>query len=232
MLKGPFRRIFSGIRSKTHYRHLSSTGGCCKCTKCSNVLSNGLGLIKCGRCGSFQPAPPTRAEPSCCPNYYKLLLPPDSPAEEEPKFDIDLKRLKEEYLKLQGAVHPDRLNSSLGDSWSSWINRAHSTLKDPLQRAIYLVHLHEKSHMDDETIISNNEGIHDISLVLEVREELDATSDPQALLRLKTENDLRIKECCRELSKVLGREFDGRRARECINSLRYWMSIDRQLQEK
>jgi Fe-S protein assembly co-chaperone HscB len=210
----------------------SSMTGCCKCIKCGEGLSNGIGLIKCCKCGAFQPAPPTRAETSCCPDYYRLLIPE---AFEKPSFSIDPKNLKREYLKLQGEVHPDRAGA-LGESWSSWINRAHETLKNPLQRAIYLVNMYEKDMKgriaeETEDIVQDS---HDISLVLEVREELDATNDPKTLSRIKAENDGRIEQCCKELRDILtgGEGMNIDKAKKCINSLRYWMSIDRQLKEK
>lgn len=209
---------------------------CCRCVKCGCELTCGLELIKCGKCGSFQPAPPTRAEPTCCPDYYRLLV-PDQPRT-LPTFNLDLKRLKGEYLRLQAAVHPDKLNNDgVGQSWSSWINRAHETLKDPLQRAIYLVTLYEKQqnkaqdeYSDSETTETADEG-HDISLVLEVREEMDSTSDPTVLSEMKRSNDERIADCCRELETIFFRG-DLRAARRCINRFRYWMSIDRELKER
>ena len=212
-------------------RTLSSIIGC-KCVKCGKGLSNGIGLIKCCQCGALQPAPPTRAEPSCCPDYYRLLIPE---AFERPCFLIDSKKLKREYLRLQGEVHPDRAGS-LGESWSSWINRANETLKNPLQRAIYLVNMYEKDYgtVEEHVVVVQEEDMHDISLVLEVREELDSSSDPKTISRIKTENDQRIEECCDELGVILTGK-DGMnmiKAKKCINKLRYWMSIDRQIKEQ
>lgn len=214
-------------------RSLTLSVGCCRCVKCGKGLENGIGLIKCCQCGALQPAPPTRAEPSCCPDYYRLLIPE---AFERPSFSVDSKKLKKEYLRLQGEVHPDRAGA-LGESWSSWINRAHETLKNPLQRAIYLVNLYEKDHVcqnneNDEEIVQDMQ--HDISLVLEVREELDSSNDPKIISRIKTENDERIRKCCEELTGILT-GVDGmnmQKAKKTINKLRYWMSIDRQIKEK
>ena len=228
---------------KTFVRKVSkySRNNCCRCVNCFKELLNGIGLIKCAECGSFQPAPPTTAEPICCPDYYRLLVPE---AFKHPQFEIDLRRLKGEYLKLQSMVHPDR-QGVLGESWSSWINRAHETLKNPLQRAIYLVNLYEKelgkSSINEgaEAIDNNMDDLHDISLVLEIREELDSTSDPKVLQEIRAENDEKIRNCCEELTEIL--KFDGDaiktdlildRAKRCINKLRYWISIDRQLKEK
>lgn len=219
------------VRRPFNARFLTSMG-CCRCIKCGKELSNGIGLIKCCQCGALQPAPPTRAEPSCCPDYYRLLIPE---AFERPGFIINPKNLKKEYLKLQGEVHPDRAGA-LGESWSSWINRAHETLKNPLQRAIYLVNMYEKDFetTEEEEGVSREEDFHDISLVLEVREELDSSSDPKTISRIKAENDERIEKCCRELGNILtGKEgMNMQKAKQCINKLRYWMSIDRQIKEK
>lgn len=184
----------------------------------------------------MQPAPPTRAEPTCCPDYYRLLLPETASLKASP-FKIDLKQLKREYLKLQAAVHPDRLAGDIGQSWSSWINRAHETLKDPLQRAIYLVNIYEKlagrQPENEAETTEEEDGQHDISLVLEIREEMDSTTDPAALLRIKSENDQRISESCGELEGIFGEgRVDLGAARRCINRLRYWMSVDRELKEK
>ena len=91
-----------------------------------------------------------------------------------------------------------------------------------------------------EAIDNNNmDDLHDISLVLEIREELDSTSDPKVLQEIRAENDEKIRNCCEELAEIL--KFDGDannaglildRAKRCINKLRYWISIDRQLKEK
>lgn len=228
---------------KTFIRKVSkySRNNCCRCITCLKELSNGIGLIKCVACGSFQPAPPTTAEPICCPDYYRLLVPE---AFKHPQFKIDLRRLKGEYLKLQSMVHPDR-QGVLGESWSSWINRAHETLKNPLQRAIYLVNLYEKElsgssvNDDVEAIDKNIDDLHDISLVLEIREELDSTSDPKVLQEIRAENDEKIRNCCEELAEIFKYKGDVIntdlilvRAKRCINKLRYWISIDRQLKEK
>lgn len=230
--------------------------GCCKCFKCLKCLGNGIGLVKCDSCGSLQPAPPTRAESSCCPDYYRLLL----PGEVRPRFDVDLKRLREGYLALQAIVHPDRMGPSMGQSWTSWVNRAHATLKDPLQRAIYLLDRYKQetenenenenerdkrdasstaadaaAAEEDEGVISHD-NMHDISQVLEIREEISMTKDPIRLEALKRENDERIRKCCEELRQLLdcgGWERGGGfgAVKRCINQLRYWKSIEKELND-
>ncbi len=73
-------------------------------------------------------------------NYFSLLGLPVS-------FDIDKKRLNENYHELQKTVHPDKFaNASdrerlLSVQKAAQINDALQTLKKPLQRSIYLLSL-------------------------------------------------------------------------------------------
>lgn len=93
------------------------------------------GYIKCTQCGQLRPFsgnPP--------PSYFELFM-------ESVSFEIDLPRMRQRYLQLQRQLHPDNYagvdqsNESLhAANWSSYVNRAYETLRDPLKRAIYLVH--------------------------------------------------------------------------------------------
>ena len=62
-------------------------------------------------------------------------------------FDIDPKILADRYLALQKQVHPDHFaggteqEKRLSMQWATRVNTAHTTLRDPLQRAGYLLEL-------------------------------------------------------------------------------------------
>ncbi len=62
-------------------------------------------------------------------------------------FRIDLDSLESAYRKLQNEVHPDRF-AAAGDAekrlsmqWATRVNEAFQTLKKPLARGAYLLHL-------------------------------------------------------------------------------------------
>ncbi|MBL8394018.1 MAG: Fe-S protein assembly co-chaperone HscB [Candidatus Accumulibacter sp.] len=64
-----------------------------------------------------------------------------------PSFRLDPVVLDRRYLELQSKVHPDRF-ASAGESarrlslqWATRVNEAYQTLKKPLSRAAYLLHL-------------------------------------------------------------------------------------------
>ncbi|MEL6711050.1 MAG: Fe-S protein assembly co-chaperone HscB [Pseudomonadota bacterium] len=100
-------------------------------------------------------------------NYFELFQLPVT-------FDINFDNLTQRYHILQKASHPDRHTQSVGTAQqlalqhTITINEAYQTLKDPLQRAIYLLSLQGISL--DET-----NGVQDSAFLMEqmtLREEL------------------------------------------------------------
>ncbi|MBI3775833.1 MAG: Fe-S protein assembly co-chaperone HscB [Gammaproteobacteria bacterium] len=73
-----------------------------------------------------------------------------------PGFAIDLALLTGRYRELQRQVHPDKYAQGsdqerrLAVQMAANINDAFRTLKDPVERASYLLHLHEIS-VDDQS---------------------------------------------------------------------------------
>ena len=65
----------------------------------------------------------------------------------EPRFAVDLDRLEQAYLEMQGRVHPDRFahlsdaEKRLSMQWATRANEAFRTLKSPLARGQYLLEL-------------------------------------------------------------------------------------------
>jgi molecular chaperone HscB len=64
-----------------------------------------------------------------------------------PGFRLDLSDLDSRYRDIQAQVHPDRFANSgdaerrLSMQWATHANEAYQTLKKPLERAKYLLHL-------------------------------------------------------------------------------------------
>jgi molecular chaperone HscB len=73
-------------------------------------------------------------------NHFKLFGLPE-------RFALDAPQLDAAYRAVQAEVHPDRF-AAAGDAqkriamqWATRVNEAYRTLKDPLARAAYLLHL-------------------------------------------------------------------------------------------
>src|SRR6202162_2904353 len=86
----------------------------------------------CGGCGEVQPPVPV--------DYFSFFGLP-------PKLDLDVKILERDFYDLSRRLHPD-LNAradSKEQEWSleqsSLLNDAYRTLKDPIKRTEYLLHL-------------------------------------------------------------------------------------------
>jgi len=78
------------------------------------------------------------------------------------QFDVDINQLAELYQTLQKKVHPDKFaHASSQDQLaavkkSTLINDAYQTLKNPLQRAQYLLKLRESDQPNEQASFSDN----------------------------------------------------------------------------
>jgi molecular chaperone HscB len=65
-----------------------------------------------------------------------------------PAYSLDTERLEHSYKELQTLVHPDRYAQAADAErrasmqWTTRVNEAYSTLKDPVQRAKHILELH------------------------------------------------------------------------------------------
>ena len=81
------------------------------------------------------------ANPSASDNYFRFFG-------IEQRFNLDLATLDQAYLAIQKEVHPDRhargsdTEQRLAMQMATLANTAHQTLKNPIQRGLYLCKLH------------------------------------------------------------------------------------------
>ena len=131
----------------------------------------------------------------------------------EPGYALDPERLERAYLEIQARIHPDRF-AHAGDAdrrasmqWTTRVNEAYRTLKDPVERARYLLELNGV----DVAFETNTAMPPDfLGRQLELREALELAQEEKnagALDRLRS--DLRREE--EELKKALGETLDAQR---------------------
>lgn len=95
-------------------------------------------------------------------------------------FDVELKSLSENYRALQNAVHPDKFANSTGAErrlsvqQSARINEGYQILKDPLERARYLLQLQGVDVSPGQSTIMDS-GF--LMQQMELRETLEAVKD-------------------------------------------------------
>lgn len=189
--------------------------------------------------------------PSTIPPYYALFPEtlPDGPPPTG-KFPIDLRALRNEFLRLQAASHPDFHHSAShtssssasstqggggtntksaarlqAEATSSQINAAYKTLSSPLLRAQYL--LRELHGVDLEGDEAGSQAAPDAELlmtVLEAREVIEEADSEADLEEVRVVNEGRIEECEQRLGEALERG-DVQGAKEEAVRLRYWVNI-------
>src|SRR3954453_12946404 len=97
----------------------------------------------------------------------------------QPAFAVDEERLQSAYREIQSRVHTDRC-AHAGDAerraslqWTTLVNEAYRTLKDPVQRGRHLLALHGV----DVALESNPQMPPNFLMQqLELREELEAAT--------------------------------------------------------
>jgi molecular chaperone HscB len=153
----------------------------------------------------------------------------------EPGYALDADRLERAYREIQARIHPDRF-ASAGDAerrasmqWTTRVNEAYRTLKNPVERARYLLELNGV----DVAFETNTAMPRDfLGRQLELREALElaeAERDTGALDRLRAA--LRIE--TKELESALGETLDARRdyaaAAELVRKLKFLDRFDAEI---
>jgi len=132
-------------------------------------------------------------------NYFELFGMPVS-------FSIDTGFLMQQYRELQQAVHPDRFaNASeqerrLSLQYATQINEALRVLKDPLERARYLLQLKGVVWDDEQTTISDPAFLMQQMELRESLEEVREQADPLSVIGSILDD---VTKLFRENSKVL-----------------------------
>ncbi len=114
-------------------------------------------------------------------NYFEIFgLPVD--------FSVDRGLLSARYLELQKHLHPDNFIGStdqekrLSMQWSTLVNTAHITLRDPLKCAIYMLQLHQIDIAENPSLPADF-----LKAQIALREELEAIeNNPTGIEKLGT----------------------------------------------
>jgi molecular chaperone HscB len=148
----------------------------------------------------------------------------------DPAFGLDKEMLEKAYRDIQSRVHPDRF-AHAGDAerrasmqWTTRVNEAYRTLKDPVQRAKHLLELRGV----DVAFETNTQMPTDFLLQqLELREELEGAiqkKDAAGLDRIRS--GLRIQMAA--LEREIADSIDGKKDLEgAAGQVRKLMFLDR-----
>ncbi len=125
-------------------------------------------------------------------------------------FDVNVTDLDQRYFDMQRRLHPDRFatrspqEKSLSQQQATAINDAYETLKEPLKRADYLVHLKGTDVLPEGCNLVNDTDL--LMETMEMREVLAEAETPEAVDALSKRATDDINHCIEQLSKLFGDE--------------------------
>lgn len=152
-----------------------------------------------------------------------------------PVFALDAQALERSYREIQSRVHPDRF-AQAGDAerraslqWTTRVNEAYRTLKDPVQRARHILELKGV----DVAFETNTRMPSDFLMQqLELREELEAAVQKKDFARLDALREgLRLEQ--RSLHRQIGEAIDSRKdhagAADLVRKLMFLDRLDAEI---
>jgi len=150
-------------------------------------------------------------------------------------FGLDTEVLERAYREIQAQVHPDRF-AHAGDAerraslqWTTRVNEAYRTLRDPVQRGRHLLELHGI----DVAFETNTQMPTDFLMQqLELREELEAATgkkDPARLDRLRAGLSLSKKALEKEIATAIDTRHDYAGAAELVRKLMFLDRLDSEI---
>jgi molecular chaperone HscB len=150
------------------------------------------------------------------------------------RFEIDLTELNQSYLAVQKEVHPDRFarasdsEQRMSMQLATFANSAFQTLKDPIQRGLYLCRLHG---VDPQ--LETNTAMPAVFLMqqMEWRESLEEIgNDLPALEKLANEVSQSKKLTLSEVSQAIDSARDFVKAAQLLRALlfidKFYIEID------
>jgi molecular chaperone HscB len=167
-----------------------------------------------------------RPNSSKAPVDFYTLFPSSIPLGPPPKgpFTIDPRALQREFFSLQQKSHPDtplHVRTADGPS-SAFINKAYTTLRDPLSRAQYLLSLRGVNVEDDEMLKIDDQEL--LMEVLEAQEEIEGAQREDDLKPLKQVNDERIVKSFGILEEAFAADDLNTAKVEAVR-LKYWTNL-------
>ncbi|MHC4799422.1 MAG: Fe-S protein assembly co-chaperone HscB [Planctomycetota bacterium] len=193
------------------------------CLDCSKPMES---PICCTNCGALNPRPLGSI------NYFELFC-------IEARYDIDAEELHKKYLCLSRITHPDMAGRESDEmhgralALNAELNRAYETLRNPIDRAEYLLSLSGgPSASEDKSAPAELLG--EVMMFREEIEEALASGDESRLAGLKQEISSKqqivleqIGSLARDLNK--GAPSQAQALREQLNTIKYWNNLADQL---
>jgi len=149
-----------------------------------------------------------------------------------PAFSIEGEALERSYREIQSKVHPDRF-AHAGDAerraslqWTTRVNEAYRTLKDPVQRARHILELHGV-----DVAFETNTAMPPEFLMqqMELRETLEEAKDAAALDELRADLKQESDSLQKAIAEAIDVKKDYRGAAGLVRKLQFLDRLDEEI---
>jgi len=150
-------------------------------------------------------------------------------------FDVDLKALEHRYFSLSRQLHPDRFATKgpqtmmLALQHTASLNDAYATLKDDLNRAIYMLRAQGVTAFDEAGQGKTPPAL--MATSFELHEQLEDATTPQALQSLLTHVKKQRTACLKNLSDAFAK-YDTEAATQATLELKFLTGFEREWHRK
>lgn len=154
-----------------------------------------------------------------------------------PAFNIDLAHLDQAYRQLQAEVHPDRFVAASDTErrrslqWATHANEAYQTLKNPLDRARYLLRLHGVDTQEESNTAMPPDFLMRQMEWREAIEEAQSATDVNALDALSRELRQESRDMQLALAGQLDSNADYSSASETVRKLRFLDKVQAEIDQ-
>lgn len=205
------------------YTRLYSTAK--TCAECGT--NNAMEALQCAKCNRLQPLPSDV-------DFYEVLgIPLDSIGARG--WRVQDGDLKAQWRRTMAVAHPDRLVSKPGDEQeigaqqSTIVNKAYETLRQPLQRALYLLQRVGGVNIEEDQSIQDPSFLME---VLELQEALENAQDQATVDEINATNQEHMQGVLQALDEAFAANpLDTDRIRDLAMQLRYWTNIEKSIRE-
>lgn len=144
-----------------------------------------------------------------------------------PAFTLERDSLEHAYRNIQAEIHPDRFahageaEQRLAMQWTARVNEAYQTLRQPFERARYLLELKGVHAMDARNTAMPADFL---MQQIELRERLDearAAKDLTALQRMESDARAQVGRLERQLAELLDERHAYTEAAEVLRKYRF-----------
>lgn len=144
-----------------------------------------------------------------------------------PAFTLEHDSLEHAYRNIQAEIHPDRFahageaEQRLAMQWTARVNEAYQTLRQPFERARYLLELKGVHAMDTRNTAMPADFL---MQQIELRERLDearAAKDLTALQRMESDARAQVGRLERQLAELLDERHAYTEAAEVLRKYRF-----------